>query len=123
MLRFKRLVIFTRRTLPSNQQKRLTKQKKRFEFWPNYSADGKHIVYTTWDDAELGDVRIVSAKGGRGKVIVEQPGHYVEPTFSPDGKSIVYRQTHRWLSLITPLVFRAGNICCQYQRRYTQKNH
>jgi len=80
------------KNLASNQQKRLTKQKKRFEFWPNYSADGKHIVYTTWDDAELGDVRIVSAKGGRGKVIVEQPGHYVEPTFSPDGKSIVYRK-------------------------------
>lgn len=78
--------------LASNQQKRLTKQKTRFEFWPNYSTDGKHIVYTTWDDAELGDVRIVSAKGGRGNVIVKQPGHYVEPTFSPDGKSIVYRK-------------------------------
>lgn len=80
------------KNLASNQQKRLTKQKTRFEFWPNYSADGKHIVYTTWDDAELGDVRIVSAKGGRGNVIVKQPGHYVEPTFSPDGKSIVYRK-------------------------------
>ncbi|GLS26640.1 amidohydrolase family protein [Marinibactrum halimedae] len=76
----------------SKKQKRLTKQNDHFEFWPALSRDGKRVVYTTWDDQALGTVRTVSSKGGRGKVLVSAPGHYVEPQFSPDGKWVVYRK-------------------------------
>lgn len=78
------------KNINSNTHKRLTKQNTHFEFWPDYSQDGKKIVFTTWNDDTLGDIRIVSAKGGRDKVIVKQPGHYTEPRFSPDGKHVVY---------------------------------
>lgn len=78
--------------LNSNKQKRLTEQSDHFEFWPSYSPDGKSIAFTTWDDKNLGDLRVVPSEGGKAKVLVKQPGHYAEPSFSPDGKHIVYKK-------------------------------
>ncbi|MDX1645307.1 MAG: amidohydrolase family protein, partial [Thermoanaerobaculia bacterium] len=72
--------------------RRLTRQDDHFEFYPSFSRDGRWIVYTTWDDQELGSVRVVSAAGGEGRVVTPQPGHYLEPRYSPDGKRIVYRK-------------------------------
>ena len=83
------------RDLPEGEPRRLTSQTDHFEFYPSYSADGKHIVYTTWDDEKLGTVRVASAdpEESEGWKVTSQPGHYVEPTFSPDGQVIVYRKT------------------------------
>ena len=75
--------------LESGRQRRLTSQDEHFEFHPAYSRDGRWIVYTTWDDQELGSVRIVSARGGESRVVTQAPGHYVEPQFS------ARRQSHR----------------------------
>ena len=72
---------------------RLTRQEDHFEYWPSLSSDGKKVVYTTWNDQALGGIRVVSASGGRGKTLVATPGHYVQPRFSPDGRSVVYRKT------------------------------
>ncbi len=80
------------KTLPDGKPKRLTKQKSQFELNPSFSRDGKKIVYVTWDDKELGQVRVVSSRGGKGTVITREPGKYVEPSFSPDGKTVVYRK-------------------------------
>lgn len=76
--------------LPGGKPRRLTSQTDHFEFYPQWSADGKSIVYTTWDDKDLGSVRVVPARGGRSRVVTPKPGHYVEPTFSPDGKQIAF---------------------------------
>lgn len=83
--------IYTR-DLATGKIKRLTKQSDHFELYPQYSRDGKHIVYVTWDDNEQGAVRVVSARSGRGHTLTQEPGKYVEPTFSPDGKTVVYRK-------------------------------
>ncbi len=72
--------------------RRLTSQEEHFEFFPSYSADGRNIVYVSWHDEELGAVRVVPAGGGDGRVISPAKGHYVEPTFSPDGTSVAYRK-------------------------------
>ncbi len=80
------------KTLPNGKPKRLTKQKSQFELNPSFSRDGKKIVYVTWDDQKLGQVRVVSSRGGKGKTITREPGKYVEPSFSPDGKTVVYRK-------------------------------
>jgi len=74
--------------LPDGKPKRLTSQNEHFEYYPRYSADGKKVVYTTWHDSKLGDVRLVSAKGGRSKVVSQRPGHYTDVAISPDGKNI-----------------------------------
>ncbi|HEX5760288.1 MAG TPA: amidohydrolase family protein [Thermoanaerobaculia bacterium] len=78
------------RDLPNGKPRRLTRQDEHFEHFPAFSRDGRSIVYTTWDDEELGRVRVVSAAGGDGRTIVDAPGHYADPAFSPDGKQVVY---------------------------------
>ena len=80
------------RDVKSGKMKRLTKQNEHDEYYPRFSNDGKYIVYTTWNDESLGSVRIISAKGGKGKVITKQPGHYIEPSFSSDGEKVVFRK-------------------------------
>jgi len=79
------------RDLPTGTARRLTRQSDHFELYPNWSRDGRSIVYTTWDDQEFGSIRVVPASGGTGRVVTTNPGHYIEPTFSPDGRTIVYR--------------------------------
>ena len=83
--------IYTRK-LSGGQPKRLTKQSSHFELNPSFSRDGKKIVYATWHDEKQGQIRVVSARGGKGKALLSQPGKYIEPSFSPDGKTITYRK-------------------------------
>ncbi|HKH43255.1 MAG TPA: amidohydrolase family protein [Thermoanaerobaculia bacterium] len=78
--------------LPNGTPRRLTRQDDHFELYPSFSRDGRSVVYTTWDDRKLGTVRVASVAGGDGRVVVDRPGHYVEPVFTPDGKQIVYRR-------------------------------
>lgn len=80
------------KNVKSGKVKRVTKQNDHDEFYPRFSNDGKRIVYTTWDDQDLGTVRIVSARGGKGKVITKNPGHYIEPSFSLDSELVTYRK-------------------------------
>ena len=78
--------------LSSGAQRRLTVQNEHFEFYPAFSRDGRKVVYTTWDDQKLGSIRVVSIDGGTGRTLSDQPGQYVEPRFSPDGETVVYRK-------------------------------
>ena len=75
----------------TSQPRRLTRQTDHFELYPSWSRDGRSITYTTWDDQKLGSVRVVPASGGEGRTLTQNPGHYFEPTFSPDGQTVVYR--------------------------------
>lgn len=79
------------RDLPTGTPKRLTRQTDHFELYPAWSRDGRSIVYTTWSDKAFGSVRVVPASGGDGKVLTDRPGHYVEPSFSPDGSRVAFR--------------------------------
>jgi Tol biopolymer transport system component/imidazolonepropionase-like amidohydrolase len=74
------------------EPRRLTDQDNDFEFYPSFSRDGRWIVYTTWNDKDLGSIRVIPVSGGHGRVVTPQPGHYVQPRFSPDGEKIVYRK-------------------------------
>ncbi|TDI31802.1 MAG: amidohydrolase [Acidobacteria bacterium] len=72
--------------------RRLTDQNDHFEFYPSFSRDGRTIVYTTWNDQELGGVRTISVDGSDARMLTREPGHYVEPRFSPDGKRVTFRK-------------------------------
>jgi imidazolonepropionase-like amidohydrolase/Tol biopolymer transport system component len=80
------------KTLPEGQPRRLTRQDEHWEQMPAFSRDGRSIVFTTWDDEALGSVRVVAVKGGKERVLTAKRGHYVDPQFSPDGKTVVYRK-------------------------------
>ena len=49
-------------------------------------------MYATWNDQQQGQIRIVSSRGGKGKPLLKEPGKYITPTFSPDGKTVVYQK-------------------------------
>jgi imidazolonepropionase-like amidohydrolase/Tol biopolymer transport system component len=86
------------RPLPDGTARRLTKQEDHMEAFPAFSRDGKWIAYATFDDQQLGAVRVVAAAGGASRVLTPEPGHYFEPAFSPDGKTVVYRKGRgNWL--------------------------
>lgn len=80
------------RDLPDGTPRRLTSQTEHYEGYPSFSRDGQWIVYTTWNDDMLGTVRVIAAAGGESRIVTNQPGYYVEPTFTPDGSKIVYRK-------------------------------
>ena len=84
-----RLYVFD---LQTKKARPLTTDKGYFEQEPAFSRDGKTIVYTTFGDETLSRIRVVSAAGGQGKLLLDKPGHYVEPTISPDGKNVVFRK-------------------------------
>jgi Tol biopolymer transport system component/imidazolonepropionase-like amidohydrolase len=77
------------KTLPNGEPKRLTTD-EHFEFYPSYSPDGQWIAYTTWTDKDKGAVYKVKVSGGKGIKLSTQKGTYTEPSFSRDGKRIVF---------------------------------
>ncbi|MBI5474209.1 MAG: PD40 domain-containing protein [Ignavibacteriae bacterium] len=75
--------------LPGGEPRRLTTD-NHFEFYPSWSPDGKWIVYTTWLDNDKGKVCKVKSSGGAGIELTNVKGTYTEPSFSLDGKRIVF---------------------------------
>ncbi len=78
------------RPLPSGEPKPVTGTDG-FAFDPAWSADSQSLVYTTWSDSAYGHVRVMKADGSGGRDVVAKPGHYIEPSFSPDSKLVVFR--------------------------------
>lgn len=72
-----------------SEPRRLTSDTE-FEYYPSLSRDGRFVVYVSWDDAKLGSVRIAPLSGGPSRTVTRQPGHYVDPVFTPDGKQVVF---------------------------------
>ena len=76
--------------LPSGAPRRLTADGfGPFEFQPAWSPDGQSIAFTTWDDAERGALWRVGAGGGQQQRLTPEPGEYANPSWTPDGRTIV----------------------------------
>ncbi|MBV2131080.1 amidohydrolase family protein [Arsukibacterium indicum] len=78
--------------LSDPKPRRLTKQTTDFEFYPEFSRDGKQLVYVSWNDQTQGAVNLLNLRNGRVTKLTSEPGKYIEPTLSPDGKTVVYRK-------------------------------
>ncbi|HEV8538567.1 MAG TPA: amidohydrolase family protein [Bacteroidota bacterium] len=81
-----------KKTLPGGTPERITSDELNAELYPSFSHDGKWIAYATWSDQDYGGIWKVQPDGGGRKKITSQPGHYIDPAFSPDGKMIVYNR-------------------------------
>jgi Tol biopolymer transport system component/imidazolonepropionase-like amidohydrolase len=81
------------RTLPNGKPQRLTQQADDFEYEPSFSPDGRKLLYTRWNDAEL--VRIVERDlaSGSERVLPTGQGYFYAPHFAPNGQDIVYAKT------------------------------
>ena len=78
-----------KKQLPDGTPQRLTKGTDH-EFEPSFSADGKTIVYVTWNDEQTGAIYKVNTAGGNPVRITTEKGLFRTPSFSPDGKMIVF---------------------------------
>lgn len=72
--------------------RRLTKAVDAMEAYPSWSRDGKSIVYVSWSDADLGQIRIAGQNGGATRNVTRLGGLYSRPRFSPDGRTIVFEK-------------------------------
>lgn len=75
--------------LPNGTPLRLT-QSKDFEFEPSFALFGNELVYTCWNDENMGSIWKVNMKDKKPVMLTTEKGIYRTPRFSPDGKKIVY---------------------------------
>jgi Tol biopolymer transport system component len=59
------------------------------EYAPAWSPDGRTLAFVTWDDTGRGHVWKVPGAGGAPVRLTKDAGDYVDPVWSPDGKSVV----------------------------------
>ncbi len=63
-----------------------------FEFEPSFSSQGDEIVYTTWNDENMGAIWKMNLKDKTPVKLTSEKGIYRTPHFSPDGKFIVFQK-------------------------------
>jgi len=80
------------RAFPDGVPERLTTQTNHFEYDPSISANGQFLVYTTWNDDDLGSVRVMDLLTRQSRELNAGPGHYRNARFGP-GYEIVYERT------------------------------
>ncbi len=63
-----------------------------FEAEPSFSADGKSILFVTWNDENLGAIYKVNLDGTLLEKITEEKGIYRTPIYNRSNSQIVYRK-------------------------------
>ncbi|MDT3405135.1 amidohydrolase family protein [Mucilaginibacter terrae] len=77
--------------LPSGKPERITNTPE-FEYEPSFSADGKQLVYTTWNDDLKGAINIIELSTRHITRLTPDRGFYYSPVFSNKGDKVVYRK-------------------------------
>ena len=80
-----------RMALPSGTPTRITND-THYEYSPSFSPDGRSIVYSTWDDDQLGAIYRVNLDGSGKQKLTDRKGYYFTPEYSRDGRTIVFRR-------------------------------
>ncbi len=78
-----------KKNLPNGKPQRLTKDNN-FEFEPSFSPNGRDIIYVSWTDENMGEIRRVALNGGNSTTLTATKGIYRTPSYSEDGRLIVY---------------------------------
>jgi imidazolonepropionase-like amidohydrolase/Tol biopolymer transport system component len=78
-----------RMDLPDGEPRRLT-DLDAFELSPAFSPDGSRLAFATWSDDEGGTLYGMELRRGRLSKIHEAPTQLANPSYSADGRSIVF---------------------------------
>ncbi len=79
-----------RKALPDGKPERITNSSVQ-ESEPAFSADGKWLVYVSWNDTLAGNIcKVAMDAKAKPQVITTTKGMFRTPSFSPDGKWLVY---------------------------------
>ena len=62
------------------------------ELYPSWSRDSKSIIFTTWNDTDLGAIHSINVASKKVTTHTKNPGHYKRPAFSPSGDFITYEK-------------------------------
>jgi len=62
------------------------------ELYPSWSRDSKRIIFTTWNDTDLGAIHSIDVATKKITTHTKNPGHYKRPAFSPSGDFITYEK-------------------------------
>ncbi len=81
-----------RKNLPDGKPERLTTNETELESEPAFSTDGKTLLFTTWSDAQMGQIKTMNLASRTMQTIKLEKGIYRSPTLSPDGKTVVFRK-------------------------------
>lgn len=77
--------------LTSGKVERLTNETD-FEFEPDFSPDGKSLVYVSWSDNNRGSINKIELRSGKITKLTYEKGFYYSPKFSNKGDKVVYRK-------------------------------
>lgn len=62
------------------------------ELYPSWSRDSKRVIFTTWNDNDLGAIHSMDVASKKITTHTKNPGHYKRPAFSPSGEYITYEK-------------------------------
>lgn len=79
------------KSMPNGKPKRISNDTA-WEYDPFFSSDGRYMVYTTWSDEELSQIRLRETVSGATKILPLPKGYYHHPRISPDGKKLTYQR-------------------------------
>ncbi|MEJ6979979.1 amidohydrolase family protein [Pedobacter sp. P351] len=77
--------------LPNGKPERLTDGTD-FEFEPEFSPDGKFLVYVSWSDDNKASINKIEIKSQKTTRLTTEKGFYYSPKFSNKGDKVVYRK-------------------------------
>ncbi|WP_256012599.1 amidohydrolase family protein [Desertivirga xinjiangensis] len=77
--------------LPNGRPERLSTGTD-FEYEPDFSPDGKSLIYINWGDEAKGSVNKIDLTTKEITVLTTEKGFYYSPKFSSKGDKIVYRK-------------------------------
>ena len=77
--------------LPDGESVRISEGTE-FEFEPEFSPDGKSLIYVSWSDDNRGSVNKIDLESSQITKITPDKGYYYSPKFSNKGDKIVYRK-------------------------------
>jgi len=77
--------------LPNGKPIRISKSNE-FEFEPEFSPDGKSLVYVSWSDDNRGSIMKYGLSDSSFVKLSTEKGYYYGPKFSNKGDKIVYRK-------------------------------